>query len=42
VGNRTLEMEAMAKSYFEYLGIDPRTGFPLPETAQELGLDFPQ
>ena len=41
VGNRTLEMEAMAKSYFEYLGIDPRTGFPLPETAQELGLDFP-
>jgi hypothetical protein len=31
-------MEAIAKSYFEFLGIDAKTGLPLPETALELGL----
>jgi aldehyde:ferredoxin oxidoreductase len=35
----TLDTEAMAKSYFEAMGIDPVTGWPLPETARELGLD---
>jgi aldehyde:ferredoxin oxidoreductase len=39
VKNRTLDMEAMASSYFGYLGIDPRTGLPLPATVQELGLE---
>jgi aldehyde:ferredoxin oxidoreductase len=39
VANRTLDMEAMAKAYFEFLGIDPQTGLPWPETVQELGLD---
>jgi aldehyde:ferredoxin oxidoreductase len=38
VANRTLDMEAIAKSYFEFLGIDAKTGLPLPETALELGL----
>jgi aldehyde:ferredoxin oxidoreductase len=28
-GNRTLDMETISKAYFEYLGIDPSTGFPL-------------
>ncbi|MCX6024812.1 MAG: aldehyde ferredoxin oxidoreductase family protein [Chloroflexi bacterium] len=36
---RTLDIEAMAGSYFEFLGLDPRSGRPLPETARELGLD---
>jgi aldehyde:ferredoxin oxidoreductase len=40
VANRTLDIEAMAKSYFNFLGINPKTGLPLPETAFELGLDF--
>ena len=35
----TLDTEAMAKSYFEVMGIDAATGWPLPETARELGLD---
>jgi aldehyde:ferredoxin oxidoreductase len=39
VANRTLDMEAMAKTYFEFLGIDPQTGLPLPATVQELDLD---
>ncbi len=39
VANRTLDMEAMAKSYFEFLGIDSQTGLPLPETVRELDLD---
>ena len=39
VANRTLDMESMARAYFEFLGIDPQTGLPLPETVQELGLD---
>jgi aldehyde:ferredoxin oxidoreductase len=36
---RTLDMEAMAKSYFEFMGIEAETGLPLPETARELGLE---
>ena len=40
VANRTLDMEAMAKSYFDLLGINPKTGLPSPETAVELGLEF--
>ncbi|MBM3151011.1 MAG: aldehyde ferredoxin oxidoreductase family protein [Chloroflexi bacterium] len=39
VRNRTLDMEAMAKNYFEFLGIDPRTGLPLSKTIEELRLD---
>ncbi|MCG2739869.1 MAG: aldehyde ferredoxin oxidoreductase family protein [Syntrophaceae bacterium] len=39
VANRTLDMEAMAKGYFEFLGIDPQTGLPLSETVEELRLD---
>jgi aldehyde:ferredoxin oxidoreductase len=40
VKNRTLDMQAMASSYFSFLGIDPHTGLPLPETIQELELDI--
>jgi aldehyde:ferredoxin oxidoreductase len=40
MANRKLDMEAMAKTYFEFLGIDPQTGLPLPETVQELDLDI--
>jgi aldehyde:ferredoxin oxidoreductase len=39
VKNRSLDMKAMAKSYFEFMGIDPKSGLPSPETAEELGLD---
>jgi aldehyde:ferredoxin oxidoreductase len=40
VANHTLDIEAMAKTYFEFLGIDPQSGLPLPKTAQELDLDL--
>jgi aldehyde:ferredoxin oxidoreductase len=40
VKNRTLDMEAMSASYFGFLGLDPHSGMPLPETLQELGLDI--
>ena len=40
VKNRSLDMEAMAKNYFEFLGIDSHTGLPMPETAQELDLEI--
>jgi aldehyde:ferredoxin oxidoreductase len=40
VANRTLDMESMSKTYFEFLGIDPQTGLPLPETVQALDLDL--
>jgi len=40
VANRTLDMQAMAKAYFEFLGIDPQTGLPLPETANEMKLNI--
>lgn len=39
VANRTLDVEAMAKGYFEFLGIDPATGYPVPETAIELRIE---
>jgi len=38
VADVTLDMEAMAAGYFAALGLDPATGLPLPETAEELGL----
>ncbi len=37
----SLDMAAMAKSYFAFLGLDPHSGLPLPETAHTLGLDIP-
>jgi aldehyde:ferredoxin oxidoreductase len=40
VANRTLDMEVMAKYYFGFLGINPQTGFPLPETIDEMQLDL--
>ncbi len=40
VSKRTLDMETMAKAYFEYLGIDPSSGFPLPVTNNQIELDF--
>ncbi|MBC7265297.1 MAG: hypothetical protein H5T64_13225, partial [Chloroflexi bacterium] len=39
VAGITLDMEAMARGYFEAMGIDLATGWPLPETARELGLE---
>ena len=36
--NRTLDMQAMATSYFNFMGIDSHTALPLPETLQELDL----
>ncbi len=35
-----LDMEAMAASYFAFLGLDARSGLPLPATARELGLEI--
>ncbi|MGB9880278.1 MAG: aldehyde ferredoxin oxidoreductase C-terminal domain-containing protein, partial [Anaerolineae bacterium] len=35
----TLDTEAMAKSYFATMGIDPATGWPLPETVSTLDLE---
>lgn len=37
--NRILDMEAMAHSYFEGLGLDPGTGWPREQTARVLGLE---
>jgi aldehyde:ferredoxin oxidoreductase len=37
--HRTLDLNAMARSYFQTLGIDPDTGLPLAATALELGLE---
>ncbi len=39
VAGVTLDLEAMARGYFAALGVDPATGFPLPETIHELGLE---
>lgn len=36
--DRMLDMPAMARGYFSVLGIDPRSGLALPETAAELDL----
>ena len=35
----TLDMDAIAASYFTTLGLDPLSGLPLPETARRLGLE---
>jgi len=35
-----LDMEAMAESYFAFMGLDPHSGLPLQETARELGLEI--
>jgi aldehyde:ferredoxin oxidoreductase len=35
-----LDMDAMARSYFAFLGLDSHSGLPLPETARELGLEI--
>ncbi len=40
LANRTLDMEVMAKSYFGFLGINPQTGFPLPEIIDEMQLEI--
>jgi aldehyde:ferredoxin oxidoreductase len=40
VRDRTLDMGAMAGSYFAFLGLDPQTGLPQPQTAIELGLNL--
>jgi aldehyde:ferredoxin oxidoreductase len=39
LAGRTLDMEAVAGSYFNFLGLDPSTGLPLPATAAELKLE---
>lgn len=36
---RTLDLDSMAAAYFDFLGVDPDTGLPSPETARELGLE---
>ncbi len=36
---RTLDLEAMVRSYFEAMGLDRNTGLPLEETAHALGLE---
>ena len=38
--NVTLDTEAMAAGYFRTLGLDPATGWPLPETARELRFEL--
>ena len=38
VRDRTLDMGAMARNYFEFLGIDPQSGIPLEATIEELAL----
>jgi aldehyde:ferredoxin oxidoreductase len=35
----TLDSKAMARSYYEAMGIDPLTGWPLPDTASDLRLE---
>jgi aldehyde:ferredoxin oxidoreductase len=39
VAGHTLDMDTMASGYFAFLGVDPATGLPLPETVRELGLE---
>jgi aldehyde:ferredoxin oxidoreductase len=40
VANRTLEIEEMATGYFMFMGINPETGFPNPETIKDLNLSI--
>ena len=35
----SLDAEAMRRGYYEAMGIDAESGWPLPQTARELGLD---
>jgi aldehyde:ferredoxin oxidoreductase len=35
----TLDMDSISASYFDTLGLDPKTGLPLPDTVRRLGLD---
>jgi aldehyde:ferredoxin oxidoreductase len=37
---KTLDLQAMAESYFETLGLDPRTGLPREEIRAELDLGW--
>ena len=37
---RSLDLGAMAGSYFTFLGLDPSSGLPLPQTVRELGLEI--
>jgi len=39
VRDRTLDMDAMTRNYFEFLGIDPQSGIPLEATIKELALE---
>lgn len=39
VAGVTVDTRAMAEGYFAAVGLDPRTGLPLPETLLELGLE---
>jgi aldehyde:ferredoxin oxidoreductase len=39
LAKRTLDVDAMAQSYFEFLGLDAQSGLPLPATVHELGLE---
>ena len=38
VANRTLDMETMAAGYFAFIGVDPESGLPLPDTIRDLEL----
>lgn len=38
--DRTLDVEAMARGYFDTMGLDPATGWPLEHTARELSLEL--
>jgi aldehyde:ferredoxin oxidoreductase len=40
VANRTLDMEAMAKAYFDTLGINSKTGLPVSQSADEVGVEL--
>ncbi len=40
VANRMLDVEAMARNYFEFLGVNPNSGLPLPETIEDLEISL--
>lgn len=40
VANRTLDMEAMAKAYFDTLGINSKTGLPLTQFADAVVVEL--
>jgi aldehyde:ferredoxin oxidoreductase len=39
LAHKTLDMDSMAAGYFDFLGIDPKTGLPSEEVVIELGLE---